>query len=126
MHKLLFAVAALSFSLAGFSLAGLAHAADNPQQNKMATCNKTATEKGLKGDDRKKFMAECLKAAPTAPAPAPAAPPPAAPPAGGKVLAPKDAMGACAKKSKELGNKGDAHKEYMSKCLKAKGPDNVK
>ena len=30
------------------------------QQNKMATCNKEAT--GKKGDERKKFMSECLKA----------------------------------------------------------------
>ena len=30
------------------------------QQNKMVTCNKEAT--GKKGDERKKFMSECLKA----------------------------------------------------------------
>ena len=35
-------------------------AAGNPQQNKMATCNKEAT--GKKGDERKQFMSECLKA----------------------------------------------------------------
>ena len=37
-----------------------APAAGNPQQNKMATCNKEAT--GKKGDERKQFMSECLKA----------------------------------------------------------------
>ena len=37
-----------------------APAAGNAQQNKMATCNKEAT--GKKGDERKKFMSECLKA----------------------------------------------------------------
>ena len=31
------------------------------QQNKMVTCNKEAT--GKKGDERKAFMAQCLKAA---------------------------------------------------------------
>jgi hypothetical protein len=30
------------------------------QQSKMATCNKEAGEKTLKGDERKKFMSECL------------------------------------------------------------------
>ena len=30
------------------------------QQNKMVTCNKDAA--GMKGDERKKFMSECLKA----------------------------------------------------------------
>jgi len=37
--------------------------ADKPasaQQNKMASCNKAAD--GKKGDERKKFMSECLKA----------------------------------------------------------------
>lgn len=32
----------------------------NAQQSKMATCNKEAA--GKKGDERKKFMSECLKA----------------------------------------------------------------
>ena len=33
-----------------------------PQQNKMKTCNADAKTKELKGDERKKFMSECLKA----------------------------------------------------------------
>ena len=33
-----------------------------PQQEKMATCNKEAGDKQLKGDERKKFMSTCLKA----------------------------------------------------------------
>ena len=32
------------------------------QQNKMGTCNAEAKTKELKGDERKKFMSECLKA----------------------------------------------------------------
>ena len=31
------------------------------QQEKMKACNKEAGDKALKGDDRKKFMSECLK-----------------------------------------------------------------
>ncbi len=34
--------------------------AGGAQQNKMKTCNKEAGEKGLKGDERKKFMSTCL------------------------------------------------------------------
>jgi hypothetical protein len=34
--------------------------AGGAQQNKMKTCNKDAGEKGLKGDERKKFMSTCL------------------------------------------------------------------
>jgi len=31
------------------------------QQDKMKSCNADAKTKGLKGDDRKKFMSDCLK-----------------------------------------------------------------
>jgi hypothetical protein len=34
------------------------------QQEKMKACSADAKAKGLKGDERKKFMSECLKAAP--------------------------------------------------------------
>ena len=36
---------------------------DKPsQQNRMKTCNADAKAKGLKGDERKAFMSDCLKA----------------------------------------------------------------
>jgi hypothetical protein len=34
---------------------------DTPQ-DRMTKCNKDASAKGMKGDERKKFMSECLKA----------------------------------------------------------------
>jgi len=63
-----------------------AHAADEAkkptaQQQKMTECNKQAT--GMKGDERKKFMSNCLSAKPEAAASAPAAPA-AAPAAAGQ------------------------------------------
>ena len=36
-------------------------AAQKKQQDRMAACNKEAGSKGMKGDDRKKFMSGCLK-----------------------------------------------------------------
>lgn len=110
----------ISVVLAGvFALsASAALAAPTAQQTKMADCNKQAKEKDLKGEERKKFMSECLKAAPAAPA-AEAAKAPAA----AKKLAPKEAMKACAAASK--GKKGDEHKKFMSDCLKAGGPDSM-
>jgi psiF repeat len=49
-------------------VASTAYAADDkklpPQQEKMRACNVQATEKALKGDERKAFMTECLKAKP--------------------------------------------------------------
>lgn len=37
-------------------------AAQTAQQNKMKACNAEAGKKGLKGDERRAFMSECLKA----------------------------------------------------------------
>ena len=37
-------------------------AAQTAQQNKMKACNAEAGKKGLKGDERRSFMSECLKA----------------------------------------------------------------
>jgi Ni/Co efflux regulator RcnB len=38
-------------------------AAQKKQQARMKECNAQAADKGLKGDDRKKFMSSCLKPA---------------------------------------------------------------
>ena len=115
MKKLLSPVLIATCALTAFALSA-APAFAGTQQDKMKSCNKEATEKTLKGAERKKFMSECLKAAPAAPAAAPAA---AAGP-----LAPKDAMKACNEAAKD--KKGDERKKFMSECLKAKGPANMK
>ena len=58
----------LILALAGLLALGTAQAADKApadkpsQQSKMKTCNADAKAKGLKGDERKAFMSECLKA----------------------------------------------------------------
>ncbi len=46
-------------ALAAALTAGVSFAADNKQQTKMSECNAQAAHK--KGDERKKFMSECLK-----------------------------------------------------------------
>ena len=45
--------------LAAFALPVMA---DTAQQDKMKSCNAEAGKKALKGDERKKFMSECLSA----------------------------------------------------------------
>jgi psiF repeat len=68
------------------------------QQSRMATCNKEAATKDLKGDERKAFMTECLSA---------------------KQPSQQDKMQSC---NKEAGDKkldGDARKKFMSDCLSA-------
>jgi hypothetical protein len=68
-----------------------------PQQQKMATCNKEAGDKKLAGDERKKFMSECLS--------------------GGKKTTQQEKMTMC---NKEAGDKklaGEERKKFMSSCL---------
>ena len=69
--------------------------AGNPQQNKMAECNKEAG--GKKGDERKSFMSSCLKK--------------------DKPMTQQDKMKSCNKEA--TGKKGDDRKKFMSECLKA-------
>jgi hypothetical protein len=89
--KTLLSAALVSLGL----LAGTAYAADNPQQNKMAACNKEAGE--MKGDERKKFMSECLSAKP---------------------MTQQDKMKQC--NVDATGKTGDERKKFMSECLSAK------
>jgi hypothetical protein len=75
-----------------------------PQQQKMATCNKEAGEKKLAGDERKKFMSECLSAKGAG--------------AEKKMTAQQQKMATC---NKEAGDKklaGDERKKFMSECLR--------
>lgn len=89
---------AVMMFMASLALSTAAHAADaekapNKQQNKMAQCNQDAGDK--KGDERKKFMSECLK---------------------NKQKAQQDKMKTCNKEA--TGKKGEERKQFMSSCLK--------
>jgi hypothetical protein len=104
--KLVFTALSLSLAL----ISGGASAATE-QQNKMGTCNADAKTKDLKGDERKKFMSECLSAKP--PAPAASAASEAGTPQQNK-------MKTCNADAKTKDLKGDERKKFMSECLKAK------
>lgn len=84
------------------STASLASA--GPQQDKMKTCNAEAGKKDLKGDDRKKFMSECLSAK--------------APEPESKLTPQQEKMKSCNKQAGEKTLKGDDRKKFMSDCLK--------
>ena len=78
------------------------------QQNKMTSCNADATAKSLKGDERKLFMSNCLKATP------PATDVPA-------TLTPQqEKMKNCNADAATKALKGDERKAFMSDCLKKK------
>jgi hypothetical protein len=72
-------------------------ASQNTQQSKMSACNKDAA--GIKGDERKAFMKNCLSAKP---------------PAAGNSQQVK--MKSC--NAAAAGKKGDERKKFMSECLK--------
>ena len=78
-------------------------AAQKEQQDRMKDCNKQASDKKMKGDDRQKFMSSCLKDG------------------GGKepTAAQKkqqERMKMCNEKAAD--KKGDERKKFMSSCLK--------
>jgi hypothetical protein len=79
-------------------------------QDKMKLCNKEASAKALKGDERKAFMKNCLSGkAVSAPAPAPAT---------ATKMTQQDKMKSCNKDAKEKALKGDEREKFMSECLK--------
>jgi uncharacterized membrane protein len=104
--KKLFTLLALGASLA----LGTAYAADEKaptaQQNKMKTCNADAKTKALAGDERKKFMKECLSAS--------------AAPAEGGATTQQNKMKTCNADAKTKALAGDERKKFMKECLSAK------
>lgn len=85
----------------GLVAAGTAYA--TPQQEKMKACNAQASEKALKGDERKAFMKDCLSAK--------------AEPVDAKT-AQQNKMKACNAEAGKKELKGDERKQFMSQCLK--------
>ena len=75
-------------------------AAQKKQQERMKDCN--AKAEGKKGDERKKFVSECLKD------PGPSA----------AQKKQQDRMKDCNKQAADKGAKGDERKKFMSSCLK--------
>ena len=87
---------------------GSAQAATD-QQNKMVTCNADAKTKELKGEERKKFMSECLSAKVDEAASGAASGTPQ-----------QNKMKTCNADAKTKELKGEERKTFMSECLKAK------
>ena len=104
-------ILALSLSMFAVSI----YAADaakeaTPQQSKMKMCNADAKAKNLAGEDRKKFMSDCLSAKKDAAAAEPE-----------KKLTPQqEKMKQCNADAKAKSLAGPDRKKFMSDCLKAK------
>ncbi len=93
-------VFATSFSFAADAEKKVPSPAQQAQQDKMKACNAEAGTKALKGDERKKFMSDCLSA---------------------KAAAPTQQvkMKSCNAEAGSKALKGDERKKFMSDCLKA-------
>jgi hypothetical protein len=64
LQKALLVVTLLSLAMsAGFPVRAAAGSQGSSQQDKVKTCNNLADNKGLKGDDRKNFVQDCLSKA---------------------------------------------------------------
>ena len=96
-------IAAIATTL--FSMPAWAQDKDKPtaQQEKMKSCNAQASKKALKGDERKAFMSECLKADSNSPSP--------------KQAAQQEKMKSCNAEASKKDLKGDERKAFMSECL---------
>lgn len=103
MFKPILIAACLALPFAAYAADEKTDKKANPQTAKMAACNKEAGEKKLAGDDRKKFMSDCLsaqkKAQPT--------------------TSQQNKMAACNKSAGEKALKGDDRKKFMKECLSA-------
>ena len=77
--------------------------AQTEQRQKMTDCNQQATTQSLKGDERKKFMSNCLKAEAKI---------------DDKMNPQQMKMKTCNADAAKQNLKGDARKSFMSTCLK--------
>ena len=105
--KVMIVLAALMLSATGVVAAEQVKKAPSPaqlaQQEKMKSCNADAGKKALKGDERKKFMSECLSAKKAKAAPS----------------AQQDRTVSCNAEAGKKALKGDEQKKFMAECLKA-------
>lgn len=111
--KALLAIVALAFATGGaFAAEGKKEPseAQKAQQEKMKSCNAEAKEKALMGDERQKFMSNCLKKSPVAATPAAAEAP--------AKSSQQDKMKDCNATATTKQLKGDQRKAFMSECLK--------
>ena len=86
-----------------FALATGANAAEAPAGNKaqtsrMSQCSADAKEKGLKGDERKDYMSQCLRSSESTPA-----------------------TKQCNAEAAAKGLTGDKRSDFLKSCVKAKG-----
>ncbi|MDR1648379.1 MAG: PsiF family protein [Zoogloeaceae bacterium] len=79
------------------------------QRERMGNCNKEAKLKGVKGNERKEFMKECLSSGKKGTAEKPAMET--------KTAEEKEKIKTCRNEAKQKKLQGDARKAFVSQCL---------
>ena len=87
-----------------------------PQQQRMSDC--AHESKGMKGDEHKKFMSDCLKSKESPAEVKAAMGKPAAPAAATAKQTQQEKMKSCNTEAGQKKLKGDDRKKFMSDCLK--------
>ena len=72
------------------------------EQQKMKDCNRTASDRQMKGDERREFMSQCLRKD-----------------GGNELTAQQERMKTCNRQAGDKDLKGDQRRDYMSDCLRA-------
>lgn len=93
---------AFFFAVGAMILTGPARAL-TPQQERMKSCNAEATQKSLKGEERKTFMSQCLAAKPDA--------------ASAALTPQQQKMKQCNADAASQKLEGSARKTFMKECL---------
>jgi len=108
-RRVLLVVLLLSF-VTGVRLPARAAAGEQggpSQQDKMKTCNNLADKKGLKGDDRKNFMQDCLGKAGNQPL---------------NEMSQKDKMNVCKNLADRKNLNGDDRRSFLKDCMNKANP----
>lgn len=111
MSKSIIAAAtAFVIALAGSALAEPspkkeASPAQKAHRERMSACSKDAKQQGIKGDERKEFMRQCLSEGKTSATP--------------QDDTERNRKAACRKEARDQGLKGAARKKFMNECVGA-------
>ncbi len=102
MNKIFISMLALALSSTTSTFAAESGQGNKAQTSRMSQCSAEAKEKGLKGDERKEHMSQCLRSP-------------------GTQAAAKE----CNATATEKGLKGNKRKDFVSDCIKSKGSTTV-
>jgi psiF repeat len=107
-QRALIAMTLLSLAISvGLSLSAEAGNQGTSQQDKVKTCNNIADNRSLKGEDRKKFMQDCLNKAGTPPL---------------SEMSQRDKLNACKSLADRRNLKGEDRRSFLKDCMNKANP----